>query len=96
LCDAPSDAGRIFSDPRITGLLPDVIAELVIACGSLRHARHQARSAPRPRKQAIDAGPKHRLVFVDRLLAVLIHRHGATQDVRVGAVVGPDPETQTR
>ncbi|MFH9969445.1 transposase family protein [Streptomyces mirabilis] len=36
----------------------------------------------RPRKRAVGAGAKHRLVFVDRLLATLVHlRHGATHDV---------------
>ncbi|REH18425.1 hypothetical protein SAMN05428941_0123 [Streptomyces sp. 2114.2] len=41
--------------------------------------RHQARLAARPRKRAVGAGAKHRLVLVDRLLDRLVHlRHGVT------------------
>lgn len=44
--------------------------------------RHQARLAARPRKRAVGAGAKHRLVFIDWLLATLVHlRHGVTHDV---------------
>ncbi|MFE2102176.1 transposase family protein, partial [Streptomyces sp. NPDC059468] len=72
----------IISDRRITGLSPDVIAELVADVGPLWHERHQARLASRARKRAVGAGAKHRLVFVDRLLATLVHlRHGVTHDV---------------
>lgn len=72
----------IISDRRITGLSADVIAELVAGRGPLWHERHQARLASRPRKRAVGAGAKHRLVFVDRLLATLVHlRHGVTHDV---------------
>ncbi|MGV9816898.1 transposase family protein [Streptomyces cellulosae] len=72
----------IISDRRITGLSADVIAELVSELGPLWHERHQARLAGRPRKRAIGAGAKYRLVFVDRLLAALVHlRHGVTHDV---------------
>ncbi|WP_405706568.1 helix-turn-helix domain-containing protein [Streptomyces sp. NBC_00069] len=36
----------------------------------------------RPRKRAVGAGAKQRLVFIDWLLATLVHlRHGATHDV---------------
>ncbi|MGW9447447.1 transposase family protein [Streptomyces sp. NPDC055632] len=60
----------------------DVIAELVSELGPLWHGRHRARLASRLRKRAIGAGAKHRSVFVDRLLAALVHfRHAATRDV---------------
>ncbi|MFE3934736.1 transposase family protein [Streptomyces goshikiensis] len=72
----------IISDRRITGLSADVIAELVAEVGSLWHEQHQAGLESRPRQRAVGAGAKHRLVFVDRLLATLVHlRHGATHDV---------------
>jgi hypothetical protein len=72
----------IISDRRITGLSADVIAELIAELGPLWHERHQAKLASRPRKRAVGAGAKHRLVFVDRLLATLVHlRHGVTHDV---------------
>ncbi|MCX5443844.1 transposase [Streptomyces sp. NBC_00063] len=46
------------------------------------HARHQAGLASRPRHRAVGAEAKHKLVFVDRLLAALVNlRHGATHDV---------------
>ncbi|WP_240982438.1 transposase [Streptomyces sp. S3(2020)] len=46
------------------------------------HERHQATLASRPRRRAVGAGAKHKLVFIDRLLATLIHlRHGPTHDV---------------
>ena len=36
----------------------------------------------RQRQRAVGAGAKHRLVFIDRLLATLVHlRHGTTHDV---------------
>ncbi|MEW2581647.1 helix-turn-helix domain-containing protein [Streptomyces syringium] len=42
------------------------------------------------------AGAKHRLVFVDRLLATLVHlRHGATHDV-LACWFGVDRSTITR
>ena len=46
-------------------------------------ARQDAKLADRPRRRrAVGAGAKHRLVFVDRLLATLVHlRHGVTHDV---------------
>lgn len=71
----------IISDRRITGLSAEVIAELVAEVGPLWQERHQARLESRPRKRAV-GGAKHRLVFIDRLLATLVHlRHGATHDV---------------
>ena len=72
----------IVSNRRITGLSADVLAELVAEVGPLWQARHKARLAARPRKRAVGAGAKHRLVFVDRLVATLVHlRHGVTHDV---------------
>ncbi|WTH66085.1 transposase family protein [Streptomyces sp. NBC_01546] len=59
-----------------------MIAELVAEVGTLWHQRHQARLESRPRKRAVGAGAKHQPVFIDRLLATLVHlRHGATHDV---------------
>ncbi|MEV5943500.1 transposase family protein [Streptomyces sp. NPDC051994] len=72
----------IIRNQRITGLSPDLIAELVAEIGPLWHERHQAALVSRPRRRAVGAGAKHKLVFVDRLWATLIHlRHGATHDV---------------
>jgi hypothetical protein len=88
--------GAIISDRRITGLSAGVIAELVAEIGPLWHERHQARLASRPRKRAVGAGAKHRLVFVDRPLATLVHlRHGATHDV-LACWFGVDRSTITR
>jgi hypothetical protein len=62
----------------------------------LWHERHQARLASRPRKRTIAAGTKHRLVFVDRLPAALVHlRHGVTHDV-LACQFGVDRSTITR
>ncbi|MGW4022107.1 transposase family protein [Streptomyces sp. NPDC005009] len=86
----------IIGDRRITGLSADVIAELVAGLGPLWHERHQARLASRPRKRALGAGAKHRLVFVDRLLGTLVHlRHGVTHDV-LACWFGVDRSTITR
>ncbi|MGW2617568.1 transposase family protein [Streptomyces sp. NPDC001500] len=86
----------ITSDRRITGLSAGVIAELVAELGPLWHERHQARLASRQRKRAVGAGAKHRLVFVDRLPATLVHlRHGATHDV-LARWFGVDRSTITR
>ncbi|WP_437080817.1 transposase family protein [Streptomyces sp. enrichment culture] len=86
----------IISDRRIAGLSADVIAELVAGLGPLWHERHQARLASRPRKRAVGAGAKHRLVFVDRLLATLVHlRHATTHDV-LACWFGVDRSTITR
>ncbi|WP_206669278.1 transposase family protein [Streptomyces sp. IB2014 016-6] len=86
----------IISNRRITGLTAGVIAELVEEIGPLWQERHQARLAARPRKRAVGAGAKHRLVFVDRLLATLVHlRHGVTHDV-LACWFGVDRSTITR
>ncbi|MFD9099435.1 transposase family protein [Streptomyces collinus] len=86
----------IIGNRRITGLTADVIAELVTEIGPLWHERHQARLASRQRKRAVGAGAKHRLVFVDRLLATLVHlRHGTTHDV-LACWFGVDRSTSTR
>lgn len=77
-----ANRAAIISDRRITGLSADVIAELIAEIGPLWHERHHAKLVSRPRKRAVGAGAKHRLVFIDRLLATLVHlRHGATHDV---------------
>ncbi|WP_327166286.1 transposase family protein [Streptomyces zaomyceticus] len=86
----------IIRSRQVTGLTPDVIAELVAEVGPLWHERHQAGLASRPRRRAVGAGAKHKLVFVDRLLATLVHlRHGATHDV-LACWFGVDRSTITR
>ncbi|WP_234328168.1 transposase family protein [Streptomyces sp. NRRL S-37] len=55
-----------------------VIAELVVVTGPLRHERHPGKLASRPRKRAVGAGAKHRLMFVNRLLATLVRLRHAT------------------
>ncbi|NNN32183.1 transposase [Streptomyces sp. S3(2020)] len=86
----------IISNRRITGLTGDVIAELVAEIGPLWHERHQAKLASRPRERAVGGGPKHQFVFVDRLLATVVHlRHGATHDV-LACWFGVDRSTITR
>ncbi|MET8117412.1 transposase family protein, partial [Streptomyces prasinus] len=86
----------IIRSQRITGLTPDVIAELVVEIGLLWHERHQAVLTSRPRRRAVGAGAKHKLVFIDRLLATLVHlRHGATHDV-LACWFGVDRSTITR
>ncbi|MGV9349092.1 helix-turn-helix domain-containing protein [Streptomyces spiralis] len=48
------------------------------------------------RKRAVGVGAQHWLVFVDRLLATLVHlRHGVTHDVRA-CWFGADRSTITR
>jgi hypothetical protein len=70
------------ADRRVTGLSPQVLAELVVEPGPRRQACQDARPADRPRQRAVGAGARHRLVFIDRLLATLVHlRHGVTHDV---------------
>jgi hypothetical protein len=86
----------IIGNRRITGLTADVIAELVAELGPLWHERHQAKLASRSRKRAVGAGAKHRLVFVDRLLATLVHlRHATTHDL-LACWFGVDRSTITR
>ncbi|MER6188116.1 transposase family protein [Streptomyces sp. NPDC001652] len=71
-------------------------AELVAEIGPLWHQYHQAGLASRPRRRAVGAGAKHKLVFVDRRLAPLVHlRHGATHDV-LACWFGVDRSTVTR
>ncbi|MEU3700007.1 transposase family protein [Streptomyces griseoviridis] len=63
------------------GLSAGVIVEFVAELGPLWHGRHQAELASR-RGSVLWTRTKHRLVFVDRLLATLVHlRHAATHDV---------------
>ncbi|MCZ4611540.1 transposase [Streptomyces sp. Lzd4kr] len=85
-----------MAEYRVTGLSPDVIAELVAEVGPLWHQRHQARLTDRPRRRAVGAGAKHKFVFVDRLLATLVSlRHGTTHDV-LACWFGVDRSTITR
>ena len=70
------------ADRRVTGLSREVLAELVAELGPRWQARRDARLADRPRRRAVGAGARHWLVFLDRLLATLVHlRHGVTHDV---------------
>lgn len=86
----------IIRSQRITGLGPEVFAELVAEIGPLWHEQHQAGLVARPRRRAVGAGAKHKLVFVDRLLATLVNlRHGATHDV-LACWFGVDRSTITR
>ncbi len=58
--------------------------------------RHQAVLTSRPRRRAVGAGAKYKLVFVDRLLATLVHlRHATTHDV-LACWFGVDRSTITR
>ncbi|MEF9886899.1 transposase family protein [Streptomyces sp. P9-A4] len=86
----------IIRGRQITGLASEVMAELVAEVGPLWHERHQAGLASRARRRAVGAGAKRKLVFVDRLLATLVHlRHGATHDV-LACWFGVDRSTVTR
>ncbi|MEV4062430.1 helix-turn-helix domain-containing protein [Nonomuraea dietziae] len=68
----------------------DVLAELLAEVGPLWEAQRQAALQARPRRHRIGAGARYKLVFVDRLLATLIHlRHGVTHDV-LGCWFGVD------
>lgn len=72
----------IVADRRVTGLSGEVIADLIAEVGPQWQLRHQARLLDRPRQRGIGAGARYRLVFIDRLLATLVHlRHGTTHDV---------------
>ncbi|WP_260679558.1 helix-turn-helix domain-containing protein [Streptomyces albidoflavus] len=74
--------GLIMSERRVTGLSTAVIADLVAELGPIWQARRDAELLDRPRRRAVGAGAKYKLVFVDRLLATLVHlRHGVTHDV---------------
>jgi hypothetical protein len=84
------------ADRRVTGLSPQVLAELVAELGPRRQARQEARLADRPRKRAVGAGARYRLVFLDRLPATLVHlRHGVTHDV-LASWFGVSPSTIAR
>ncbi|WP_328978488.1 transposase family protein [Streptomyces canus] len=86
----------IVAEYRVTGLSPDVIAELIAEVGPLWHEQHQGRLAARPRRRAVGAGAKHKFVFVDRLPATLVSlRHGTTHDV-LACWFGVDRSTITR
>ncbi|MGR6967965.1 transposase family protein [Geodermatophilus sp. URMC 61] len=70
------------ADRHVTGLSQQVLAELVAEVGPRWQARQEARLVDRPRQRAVGAGASYRLVFIDRLLATLVHlRHGVTHDV---------------
>jgi hypothetical protein len=70
------------ADRRVTGLSQEVLAELVAELGPRWQACQDARLADRPRQQAVGAGARYRLVFIDRLLTTLVYlRHGVTHDV---------------
>jgi hypothetical protein len=85
-----------LADRRVTGLSREVLAELVAELGPLWQARQDARLADRPRLRAVGAGARHRLAFVDRLLATLVHlRHGVTHDV-LACWLGVSRSTITR
>ncbi|GAA1376247.1 transposase family protein [Streptomyces beijiangensis] len=59
-----------------------MIADLVAELGPLWQARRDAAPLDRPRRRAVGAGAKYKVVFVDRLLATAVHlRHGITHDV---------------
>jgi DDE superfamily endonuclease len=79
--EEPGRAAAV-ADRRGTGLSREVLAELVGRVGPAL-AGAPARTADRsPRQRAIGAGARHRLVFIDRLLATLVHlRHGVAHDV---------------
>ncbi|MEU5057492.1 MULTISPECIES: transposase family protein [unclassified Streptomyces] len=73
-------ATAIIRSQLTTGLTPDVIAQLVAKIGPLWHERHKESLTSRPRRRTV--GAKHKLAFVERLLATLVHPcHGATHDV---------------
>ena len=66
----------------MTGLSPQVLAELVAELGPRWQACQDARLVDRRRQRAMGAGARHWLVFVARLLATLVYlRHGVTHDV---------------
>ena len=72
----------LVRERRLTGLPVLVIAELVAEVGPVWQSRNEARLTARPRRRAVGAGARYRLVFADRLLVTLVHlRHGTTHDV---------------
>ncbi len=52
------------ADRRVTGPSREVLAELVAELGPRWQAREDARLADRPRRRAVGAGARHRLVFI--------------------------------
>jgi hypothetical protein len=71
----------IIGSQQITGLTPDVIADIVAEVAPLWHERHHAALVALPRRRAVGAGAKHKVFSVDRLLATLAHfRYAATHD----------------
>src|SRR3954464_3387715 len=84
------------ADRRLTGLSREVLAQLVAKLGPRWQARQDARLADRPRRRAVGGGARYRLVFLDRLLATLVHlRHGVTHDV-LACWLGVSRSTITR
>ncbi|WP_405968877.1 transposase (plasmid) [Streptomyces sp. NBC_00015] len=75
--------------------LADLIEELAVSWqAGVEGRRHAARGAAR--KRAAGAGARHQLVFVDRLVATLIHlRHDLPHSV-LGLLFGVDRSTITR
>ncbi|MFD7736470.1 transposase family protein, partial [Kitasatospora phosalacinea] len=72
-----------------------VIADLVAELGPVWQAWRDAALSDRPRRRAVGAGAKYKPVFVDRLLATLVHfRHGVTHDV-LACWFGVDRSTVT-
>jgi hypothetical protein len=66
----------------VTRLSREVLAALLVELGPRWRACQDAQLADRPHQRAVRAGARHWLVFVDRLLASLVHlRHGVTHDV---------------
>ncbi|HEY4024007.1 MAG TPA: transposase family protein, partial [Pseudonocardiaceae bacterium] len=79
----------------MTGLSVEAIADLVAEVGPVWQNRQDTRRADRARRRAPGAGAKYTLVFVDRLLATLVHRrHASTHDV-LAAWFGVDRSTIT-
>ncbi|MFF4723743.1 transposase family protein [Streptomyces mirabilis] len=86
----------IVAEYRVTGLPPDVIAELIAEVGPLWHGQHQVRLTARTRRPAVGAGAKHKFAFIDRLLATLASvSHGTTYD-ELACWFGVDRSTITR
>ncbi|MFJ5228628.1 transposase family protein [Kitasatospora sp. NPDC088391] len=73
-----------------------MIADLVAELGPVWQARREAELLDRPRQRSVGTGAKYKPVFVDRLLATLVHlRHGVTHDV-LACRFGVDRSTVTR
>lgn len=86
----------VLSSRWVTGLSAEVIAGLVAEVGPVWRARQDARLVGRPRRRAVGAGAKYRLVFVDRLLATLVHLRHATRHDVLAAWFRVDRSTITR